>query len=132
MPAAREGFAATVVSGKLYAFGGLQDGAALATGHVYDPGTNKWTGRAAMPERRASSNGAGVVNGIVYVPGGHAGDGIYTRSLFAYNPATNTWATKASMPAAIGCGGSGVLGGKLYRLRRVRARRPVPGRPVCL
>ena len=55
-----------------------------------------------------------MINGIVYVPGGHNGDGIYTKSLYAYNPATNTWSSKAAMPAAIGCGGSGVLGGKLY------------------
>ena len=91
MPTAREAFAAAVVSGKLYAFGGRQNGNAIATGHVYDPGTNSWTSRAAMPQPRVSSNGAGVINGIVYVPGGHNGDGIYTKSLYAYNPATNTW-----------------------------------------
>ena len=82
MPAAREAYAAAVVGGKLYAFGGRQNSSALATGHVYDPGTNSWTSRAAMPERRAASNGAGVINGIVYVPGGHNGDGIYTKSLY--------------------------------------------------
>jgi N-acetylneuraminic acid mutarotase len=81
---------------------------------MYNPGTNAWTSRAAMPDRRASSNGAGVINGIIYVPGGHNGDGIYTKSLYAYNPSTNAWSTKAAMPAAIGCGGSGVLGSKLY------------------
>ena len=91
-----------------------KNSSALATGHAYDAGTDTWTSRAAMPQQRAAPNGAGVINGIVYVPGGHAGDGIYTKSLYAYNPATNTWSTKAAMPAAIGCGGSGVLGGKLY------------------
>ena len=132
MPVARESFAAAVVGGKLYAFGGRQNSTAIATGHVYDPGTNAWTSRAAMPQPRASSNGAGVINGIVYVPGGHNGDGIYTRSLYAYNPATNTWSTKANMPAAIGCGGSGVLGGKLYVYGTCGPDGSAAGRPLCL
>jgi N-acetylneuraminic acid mutarotase len=114
MPTPREAFAAAAVNGKFYAFGGLQNSSALATGHVYDAGTNKWTSRAALPQPRGSSNGAGVINGIVYVPGGHNGDGVYTRSLYAYNPSINAWSSKAPMPAAIGCGGSGVIGGKLY------------------
>jgi N-acetylneuraminic acid mutarotase len=114
MPTAREAFAAAVVSGKFYALGGLLNGSALATSHLYDPDTNKWTTRAAMPQPRGASNGAGVINGVVYVPGGHGGDGIYTKSLYTYNPSTNAWTSKAPLPAAIGCGGSGALGGKLY------------------
>ncbi len=115
MPTALESFAAAVVGGKFHALGGQQNGAVYTVNLVYDPGTDRWTGRAPMPQpRAASSNGAGVINGIVYVPGGHGGDGLYTKSLYAYNPSTNAWSSKAPMPAAIGCGGSGVLGSKLY------------------
>src|SRR6266542_2486143 len=90
------------------------NGVAIAASHAYDPGTNSWTSRASMPQPRAESNGAGVINGIVYVPGGQGTNGVYCNSLFAYNPATNTWTSKATMPEARGCGGSGVIGGKLY------------------
>jgi hypothetical protein len=67
-----------------------------------------------MPQPGARSNGAGVIDGLVYVPGGQGTNGVYTNSVYAYNPATNTWTSKATMPVASGCGGSGVLGGKLY------------------
>jgi len=114
MPTAREEFAAAAVGGKFYALGGRLNGGAIAANHAYDPGANRWTSRTSMPQPRAGSNGAGVINGIVYVPGGQGTDGVYTNSLYAYNPATNAWTSKANMPAASGCGGSGVIGGKLY------------------
>ncbi|MEZ0333762.1 MAG: kelch repeat-containing protein, partial [Gemmatimonadales bacterium] len=114
MPTAQAELAAAVVGGKLYALGGSLDGNPIATSHAYDPGTNRWTSRAPMTEARAGSNGAGVINGIVYVPGGRDASNVYRNSLFAYNPGTNTWSQKANMPVASGCGGSGVIGGHLY------------------
>jgi N-acetylneuraminic acid mutarotase len=57
MPTAREAFAAAVVNGKLYAFGGLQNSSALATGHVYDPGTDRWSSRATLPSRAPRPTG---------------------------------------------------------------------------
>jgi hypothetical protein len=107
MPTALESFAAAVVGGKFYAIGGRSNGILYGQNLACDPGTNRWASRARMPKVRAASNGAGVINGIIYVPGGHSGDGIPTRSLYAYNPATNTWSSKNGIPAAIGCGGSG-------------------------
>lgn len=114
MPAARDFFATAVMGGKLYVFGGRDNGSPIATSQVYDPGTNRWASRAPMPQPRALSNGAGVIAGIVYVPGGQGTNGVYTNSLYAYNPATNAWTSKAPMPVASGCGGSGAIGGKLY------------------
>src|SRR4029078_9614019 len=40
IPPPRESFAVAVVNGKLYAFGGSRNSSPLATGHVYDPGSN--------------------------------------------------------------------------------------------
>jgi N-acetylneuraminic acid mutarotase len=80
-----------------------------------------------MPQRRALSNGAGVINGIVYVPGGQGTNGVYTNSLYAYNPATNSWTSKAVMPVASGCGGSGAIGGKLYVYTMCHANGSIQG-----
>ena len=74
-----------------------------------------------MPQPRAGSNGAAVVNNIAYVSGGQGADRIYSNSLFAYNAGTNTWATKAVMPVASGCGGSGAIGNKVYVYTSCRA-----------
>jgi N-acetylneuraminic acid mutarotase len=114
MPTGLEAFAAAVVGGKLHTLGGRLNGSTYPQHLVYDPGANRWTGGALLPQPRAETNGAGVINGIVYLPGGHGDDGLYTKSLYAYNPSTNAWSSKAPMPAAIGCGGSGVISGKLY------------------
>ena len=113
-PTAREDFAAAVIGGKVFALGGLVDGTPIAVSHSYDPGTSRWTSRAAMPSPWAGSNGAAVINGIVYVPGGYGSSLLRTNKLFAYNAGTNTWSSKAGMPKAIGCGGSGAIGGKLW------------------
>jgi N-acetylneuraminic acid mutarotase len=75
MPTAREAFAAAVVSGNLFAFGGRLNESVIAASHVYDAATNSWTSRAAMPQPRASSRyayshgGSGVLGGKLYVFG---------------------------------------------------------------
>src|SRR5262249_46655626 len=74
---------------------------------------NKWLNKAALPQSRTLSNGAAVINGVLYVPGGLNTGGTYTNTLYAYTASTNTWTTKAPVPAAGGCGTSAAIGGKL-------------------
>jgi N-acetylneuraminic acid mutarotase len=60
-------------------------------------------------------NGAGVINGKIYLTGGFTSKRQPTASLFVYNPASDTWTRKRDMPAAGGGGRiTGVIGGKLY------------------
>ncbi len=105
---------AGVVSGKIYAAGGFA-GIHLAVNQAYTPGTDRWTSRAPLPQTRMDANGAGVINGVMYVPGG-VGNGLMQRTLYAYTASSNTWTTKATMPAVGGRGASGVIGGKLFVL----------------
>ena len=106
----------------LYAIGGGQPdglpGAPVPMGEMraYNVATNTWTSKQDMPVARWGMNGAGVINGKIYVTGGYTKAGYrgVTASLFVYNIASNTWTQKRNMPAAGGDGVTGVIGGKLY------------------
>lgn len=109
---ARASAAVATVDGKVYVIGGRANGVLKTTAvensvEVYDPAANSWTALAPKPTGVVNDE-AGVIGGIVYVPGGGV--------LEAYNPATNTWATRAPMPAVVSSGAVAVVGNKLYVL----------------
>jgi subtilisin family serine protease len=101
---------------QLFAIGGLRNGTILATVERYTGSTNSWLSRARMPGARYDGDGASLINGVLYVPGGRNVNGVPTRTFYAYNVSTNIWSTKAPLPAASACGGSGVISGQLYVL----------------
>jgi N-acetylneuraminic acid mutarotase len=115
MLAARGYPAAAVINNVLYVAGG-NNGHETPTLQAYNPSTNAWTALADMPSGRYQGDGAAVINGQLYVPGGW--DNSYSflphSDLFVYDPATNTWASRASMPLLSGCGASAAINGKLY------------------
>lgn len=125
MPTPRSGLAAAVVrnaSGQyiLYAIGGCcgtsQTAGALKRVEAYNASTNIWTRKANLPAERGGLNGAGVIRGKVYVPGGLDENGAATKTLYVYTPATNTWSQKANLPRSIAMGMTAVIGGKLFLL----------------
>jgi N-acetylneuraminic acid mutarotase len=100
---------------------------------AYNVATNTWASRRPLPVPLAYSNGAGVINGKIYVSGGYTryayNSGVYpltTSALYMYDPARNTWTRKRNMPKVrsvypnevagkAGIGGvTGVINGKLY------------------
>ena len=112
----------------LYAIGGGNgtgaNSAPLGKVQVYNPATNTWTTKASLPHVVAGfgNNGAQVIGGLVYVPGGLRRFQGYPY-LQVYNPATNLWVDKAQMPAippyglpGLAFGVSGAIDGKLYVL----------------
>ncbi len=56
-----------------------------------------WTQKADMPVEKYTP-GACVIDGIIYVMGGHNQKGVSTADFLAYDPATDTWAKKADYP----------------------------------
>jgi N-acetylneuraminic acid mutarotase len=107
----------------LYAVGGgsVETGA-LGTVEAYNPSTNTWTTKAAMPTPR-DGHAIGVINGILYAVGGEGRPGLcgsgnpfsdICSALEAYNPSTNTWTTKASMLTRRYELGVGGVDGTLY------------------
>ena len=89
---------------------------AVSMVRAYNVATNVWTSKQDMPAARWGMNGAGVINGKIYVTGGYTKEGYsgVTASLFVYDIASDTWTQKRNMPAAGGDGVTGVIGGKLY------------------
>jgi N-acetylneuraminic acid mutarotase len=102
----------------LYALGGrvIETGGSLGKVQAYDAATNTWSVRASMPIPVYATNGAGVIDGKIYVSGGVTRDKVFRNELQVYDPATDTWALKASLPDGTWGGVTGVFGGKLYVL----------------
>jgi N-acetylneuraminic acid mutarotase len=91
----------------------------LGTVEEYDPATNTWHQRSAMPTPRNHAT-AGLVNGKIYVIGGRVGAaGITAASntnvVEEYDPGTDSWGgVRARMPTARSAMASGVYGGRIY------------------
>ncbi|KAH7447235.1 hypothetical protein KP509_01G098100 [Ceratopteris richardii] len=108
------GFA--VVNGKLLVIGGAVDGykaTAVADVLVYDTSLNRWHKVASMHTARYEFACA-VLNGLVYVVGGHGLDGKKLSNVEVYDPEQDLWMELPSLRRARwGCIAGG-LGGKLY------------------
>ena len=89
MSATRHLLASGAINGKLYAVGGesnIPTPTIVGSVEAYDPVTDLWTTKAAMPTARAFL-GVGVVNGLLYAVGG-AGPTSFTPlgTVEAYRP----------------------------------------------
>ena len=101
MPTAREGLGVAVVSGKIFAIGGLnENNQPVNTNEMYNPQTNLWTTVTPMPTSR-SGFAITVYQNKIYCIGGTVGTGVsmgYVGNNEMYDPVSNTWETKTSMP----------------------------------
>src|ERR1041384_2158514 len=133
IPIKRGAAVAATVGDKMYVIGGVttqpwakenyldfttpQRG--LGTVHEYDPKTNTWRERTAMPTPRNHA-AVGVVNGKVYVIGGRAGAAFIslasdTSLVEVYDPVTDTWGTPgARMPTTRSALAYGVYNNRIY------------------
>lgn len=94
----RQGLAATVFNGKIYAIGGFYidtfgGSHYLSTLEIFDPATNTWntpqTTNACTPRAYAV---AAVINGRIYVVGGWANNSA-VNAVDVFDPATSVWST---------------------------------------
>jgi N-acetylneuraminic acid mutarotase len=103
----------------LYVMGGRVDGGgSLSRVQAYNVSTNTWTYRNQMPSPLYATNGAGVIDGKIYVSGGrqqmdNKDSQVY---LYMFNPATNRWTRKQDMPWYSAGGMTGVIDNQLYVL----------------
>jgi hypothetical protein len=100
LPVAVNHHMGAVAGGKLYVFGG-QSASPTASPFVdstfeFDPATQQWSARAAMPTAR-SAGSAAVINNIIYVAGGRPPRG---HDFAMYDPAQDKWTTLPDLPTA--------------------------------
>lgn len=133
MPSKRGAAAAAVVNGKIYVIGGagVMSGSTevvihparrhMVMGNVeeYDPTTNSWRARTALPTPR-NHHVVAAVAGKIYVIGGRIGaafitSGSNTDVVEAYDPATDTWSRPLDrMPSPRSAVGWGVWNNRIY------------------
>ena len=95
MTYARQGLAACVINGYIYAIGGrlngglFSDPSPVAWVEKYDIKNGVWTTVASLPGGR-SDLAAAAVGGKIYIFGGYDGTNLLS-SVLRYNPSTNTW-----------------------------------------
>jgi N-acetylneuraminic acid mutarotase len=100
----------------LYTIGGQTPaGGTLSNVMAYNAASNSWTARAPLPAPLKATNGAGVIDGKIYVSGGiTSGDKGYSFGLYLYDPATNSWSRKRDLPTAGLNGLTAVIDNRLY------------------
>ena len=130
MPTPRYGFGIAVYQNKIYCLGGFSAGGYYSNesikgvNEVYDPATDTWETKEPIPTPRRGL-GANVVNGKIYVTGGHVPNsssltGFSTLSLNeVYDPETDSWSTKAEMPTAEVGIRSAVVDSKIYVIESI-------------
>src|SRR5436853_507595 len=131
MPTKRGSPVAVTVGDRMYVIGGAVTGPKEAAVHParphfsvgtveeYDPASNAWRSRTAMPTPRNHA-AAGAVNNKVYVIGGRVG-GVFitgpssnTDIVEEYDPAADAWAFRAKMPTPRSAMAAGVDEDRIY------------------
>ncbi len=112
-------FAMAACEGKIYCFGGEPTGfiGALNANRVYDPRSNSWENKAAIPTARYGMQ-AQAVSGKIYLIGGKTllGYNLGFEALNVteiYDPASDIWSTGSPIPDSTGCV-SAVVDGKIF------------------
>lgn len=128
MPTYRGDFALATCQNKIYCIGGRTNSGPSATNEVYDPASDSWESKTAMPTPRHGLD-ANVVSGKIYLISGLVPDNspywsnvntdIYTTYKLTnvtevYDPETDAWTTKAPILNAASYYASAVVNNKIY------------------
>ncbi|MGE3800710.1 MAG: Kelch repeat-containing protein [Candidatus Kapaibacterium sp.] len=117
MPTARRDLGADAAGGKVYVLGGRTNTTGTSVystaNEEYDPATNTWAAKAAIPVTGLRDIGVGSAGGKIYMFGGSGTNGAIPNTR-EYNPGTNTWTSKAPLPFAQNTLDGATLGGYIY------------------
>jgi thiol-disulfide isomerase/thioredoxin len=94
---------AQAINGKIYITGGLSNiGTAFAAVRdmfVYDPATDTYTKKTAMPSPQGFA-ASGVIDNRMYVIAGSGTNTTFTQVVQVYDPATDLWSQETNYPKA--------------------------------
>ena len=108
-----------VTGGRLYVIGGYtQSGLTVwhpvATVYAYDPATDSWAERAAMPTARGALS-VTVHEGKLYAIGGYDRNA-NSAAVEVYDPERNSWTSRAPLPTPRDHLASATVSGKVYAI----------------
>ena len=90
------------LDGHVYVMGGLTpDGGVTSKVEAYDPVSDSWEEKAALP-LALHHVGATVLEGKIYVIGGFTSGFKPVDTVFQYDPAIDTWRARAPLPTPRG------------------------------
>jgi N-acetylneuraminic acid mutarotase len=115
MPTPRDHHAIGVINEKLHAIAGRINGdhdRSIGVHEEYDPATDRWSIRPAIPSIR-SGIAAATLNGRIFIFGGEYGRKTRNR-VESFDPIKNQWQSWAAMPTARHGLGAVALGGSIY------------------
>jgi N-acetylneuraminic acid mutarotase len=118
MPRPRGAGAVAIVNGLVWHIGGATDPseerASIAWNEVYDPRTDRWERRRALPAGRDHA-GVGVYNGRIHIVGGRFNTFETNTGLHhVYDPQSDTWRPRAPLPSARSGHGMCWLNGRFW------------------
>ncbi|MEQ1531088.1 MAG: DNRLRE domain-containing protein, partial [Methylococcales bacterium] len=109
--------AAQGVNGKIYVFGGISNitlSTSLSSTEFYDPATNTWASRLALPVTADSMSSAVLGNKIYLISGFQ--NGALSKGVRAYDTLTDTYKSLLSYPIASNQAAAATVSGKLFSL----------------
>jgi hypothetical protein len=119
MPTARQEVAVAALGGHVWVIGGFGPGAEpVPTVERYDPASNSWDVRPALPVP-VHHAAAAVVDDRLYVIGGYTGGRVRWTALDAvweWTEARGTWEKRTPMPTARGALAAVALAGRIHAL----------------
>jgi len=113
LPTPRSGLAVSSYENQIFAIGGESAQGICNTVEMYNPQTNTWTVLASKPTP-VKDILAGVIGGLIYVPGGRQVNGEPTDITEIYDPKSNQWSLGASLPKPLAAYGLTVSEGRIY------------------
>jgi DNA-binding CsgD family transcriptional regulator len=113
LPQPRSRLALAALGDKLAVIGGEGPGGVSGAVFLYDTETNGWLPGSDKPAPVANAQ-AGLVGGLVFVPGGVGVDGQPREALEVYDLAADAWTTRAPLPAPLAGYALAVFDGRLY------------------
>lgn len=114
MPTPRGGLAVAASNNRIYALGGLNEGAALAAFEEYDPLRNAWVSRSRMLTPRFDLASC-IINNKLFAIGG-VNNRKLQNTVEEYNLAQSLWIQRTSMPTARQSLSLGVVSNRVYAI----------------